>query len=67
VNVNWNGDGWNVKANSVENPDEWNAGNSVFSRNSLIFSRLFGGSFYYISYADDFVFFSENKEGLIAL
>ncbi len=33
VNVNWNGDGWNVNANSVENPDRWNDGNRVFSRN----------------------------------
>lgn len=31
VNVNWNGDGWNVNANSVTNPNEWNAGNRVFS------------------------------------
>lgn len=33
VNVNWNGDGWNVNANSVENPNDWNAGNRAFSRN----------------------------------
>lgn len=33
VNVNWNDNGWNVNANSVENPNEWNAGNRVFSRN----------------------------------
>jgi len=33
ANVNWNDDGWNVNANSVENPNEWNAGNQVFSRN----------------------------------
>jgi hypothetical protein len=38
VNVNWNGHGWNVKAYSVENPNEWNDGNRVFSRNSLLFS-----------------------------
>jgi len=30
VNVNWNDDGWNVNANSVENSNEWNAGNRVF-------------------------------------
>jgi hypothetical protein len=33
VNVNWNDAGWNVNANSVENPNEWNDGNQVFSRN----------------------------------
>lgn len=33
VNVNWNDNGWNVNANSVENPNEWNADNRVFSRN----------------------------------
>lgn len=33
VNVNWNDDGWNVEANSVENPNRWNDGNQVFSRN----------------------------------
>jgi len=33
VNVNWNDDGWNVNANSVENPNRWNDGNRVFSRN----------------------------------
>ena len=31
VNVNWNGDGWNVNANSVANPNEWCDGNRVFS------------------------------------
>ena len=33
VNANWNDDGWNLNANSVENPNEWNAGNRVVSRN----------------------------------
>jgi len=34
VNANWNsGNGyWNVEANSVENPNEWNAGNQILSR-----------------------------------
>ena len=37
VNANWNAEnGWNVNANSVENPNRWNAGNQVFSRNSSI-------------------------------
>jgi len=34
VNVNWdsfNG-GWNVNANSVENPNRWDDGNQVFSK-----------------------------------
>ena len=46
VNVNWNDDGWNVNANSVENSNEWNAGNQVFSRNYCIFLLgLWLGSF----------------------
>lgn len=47
VNANWNGDGWNVNAYSVENRDRWNAGNSVCSRYSLAFfsSVLDGGVF----------------------
>ena len=40
VNVNWNDDGWNVNANSVENPNEWNDGNQVFSRNCWFSPRL---------------------------
>ena len=36
VNVNWNDDGWNVNANDVTNPNTWNDGNQVFSRNSCI-------------------------------
>ena len=33
VNANWNsGNGWNVEANSVDNPNRWNADNQVFSR-----------------------------------
>ena len=38
VNANWNGDGWNVNANEVSNPNAWNAGNQVFSRNYNFFS-----------------------------
>jgi len=45
VNANWNaGNGWNLNAKSVANPNAWNAGNLIFSL-SLIFSRLSGGSF----------------------
>ena len=40
VNVNWNDDGWDVNANSVENPNRWNDSNQVFSRNYL-FSPVF--------------------------
>lgn len=38
VNANWNADngGWNVEANSVENPNRWNDGNQVLSRYSLL-------------------------------
>jgi len=34
VSVNWHDVGWCVYANSVENPNGWNAGIRVFSRNS---------------------------------
>jgi hypothetical protein len=34
VRVDWDDGGWVVCAYSVEDPDEWNAGNRVFSRNS---------------------------------
>lgn len=37
VNVNWNDNGWNVNANSVENPNDWNGDNQVFSRNYFHF------------------------------
>jgi hypothetical protein len=40
VNVNWNSDGWNVYANSVENPNKWNAGNQVLSRYCFLSSVL---------------------------
>lgn len=45
VNVNWNDDGWNVNANSVENPNRWNDGNQVFSRNCWFSPRLKVGEF----------------------
>lgn len=38
VNVNWNDGCWNVNANSVENPNRWNDGNQVFSRNYYLSS-----------------------------
>ncbi|TSC90699.1 MAG: hypothetical protein G01um10142_294 [Parcubacteria group bacterium Gr01-1014_2] len=40
VNANWNDDGWNVNANSVENPNEWNQGNQVLSRYSLLSEHI---------------------------
>jgi len=43
VNVNWNDDGWNVNANSVENPNRWNDGNQVFSRNCYFSPAYFAG------------------------
>jgi len=46
VNANWNSDngGWNINANSVENPNRWNDGNQVVSRYSFL-SPPFGGVF----------------------
>jgi hypothetical protein len=35
VNVNWNGDGWNVAANPVSCPGEWRVGSRVFASNSI--------------------------------
>ena len=49
VNVNWNDDGWNVNANSVENPNKWNAGNQVFSRNYCFSPVLLAGVFFFLS------------------
>ena len=44
VNANWNaGNGWNVEANSVENPNRWNDGNQVLSRYSYLSPLLPGG------------------------
>jgi hypothetical protein len=47
VNANWNGanDGWNVNANEVDNPNTWNAGNQVVSRNYIFSPAYLGGSF----------------------
>lgn len=36
VYCNWNDDDWNVNTNPVENPNAWNDGNQVFSRNFCI-------------------------------
>jgi len=47
VNVNWNGDGWNVNANSVENPNAWNDGNRVFSRNCCVSLAAMRREFYF--------------------
>ncbi len=47
VNANWNDDGWNVNANSVENTNDWNAGNRVFSE-TLILLPSICGSFLFV-------------------
>ena len=36
VNVNWYDGGWNVNANELDDPNEWNDGNQVFSRNYAV-------------------------------
>jgi hypothetical protein len=47
VNVNWNANygNWNVNANSIENPNEWNSDNRVFSRNYCVSPAYFAGVF----------------------
>ena len=35
VRVTWDGDGWDVDADSVEDPIRWSVGGRVFSRNSV--------------------------------
>ena len=82
MNANWNSNYryWNVNANSVENPNRWNAGRQVLSRYYFLSSAFINelDQFvkhklkirYYIRYADDFVIFSEDKnylENLIPL
>ena len=46
VNVNWNAGngGWNVNANSVTNPNRWNDGNQVFSRNCCVLPSSYFGA-----------------------
>ena len=36
VIVHWSDDGWRVNASSVEDPHRWDAGDQVFSRNSVL-------------------------------
>lgn len=50
VNANWYDDGWNLNANSVENPNPWNAGNQVCSRNSYLPSARIAEVFLIISF-----------------
>lgn len=46
VNANWNDDGWNVNANPVTNPNEWNDENQIFFRNCRMpYLPLFRGRF----------------------
>lgn len=35
LNVNWNGEQWNVNVNRFDNDNEWNADNQLFLRNCL--------------------------------
>ena len=46
VNANWNSDGLNVEANSLDNPNEWNADNRFLSRDSYLFPSPPGGWFF---------------------
>ena len=41
VNANWNDGGWNVNANELDNSNEWNDGNQVFSRNYCVSPIIF--------------------------
>lgn len=43
VNANWDDDGWNLNANSVENPNPWDAGSQVCSRYFRFSSLPTGG------------------------
>ena len=46
VNANWNDDnGWNVNANSVENPNRWNADNQVFGCDYFLSPAFLAGVF----------------------
>ena len=46
VRCSWDGVGWSVDACSVENPNEWNNGNQVFSRNYCISPAYVAGVFF---------------------
>lgn len=49
VNANWNDDELNVEANSLDNPNDWNAGNRFLSRNSHLSSPPKGGDVFVCS------------------
>lgn len=56
VNANWNDDGWNLNANSVENPNDWNADNQVFSCYSRLSSAYTAEVFFTISFLQPPIF-----------
>jgi hypothetical protein len=41
VNANWNSDSWNLNANELHDPNEWNADHHVVSRNSYFSSAIY--------------------------
>jgi len=49
VNANWNADddGWNVNANSVDNPNRWNVGNQVLSK-VFLFKNPYSGFLFFL-------------------
>src|SRR3989344_3931654 len=50
VNANRNDDGWNVNRNAVDNPNPWNVGNVLLSRNSFLSPASSCGSFRFKSF-----------------
>ncbi|KKS12680.1 MAG: hypothetical protein UU70_C0036G0003 [Candidatus Yanofskybacteria bacterium GW2011_GWA1_41_6] len=60
VNANWNaGNGWNVNANSVDNPNAWNESNQVLARNFLRSRTLLWGFCLFLPSAEHAPDFSE--------
>jgi len=57
VNVNWNSDGWNVNANSVTDPNKWNEGNQVFSRNCYFLPLKWRKFYFQYSFSSHPTFF----------
>ena len=61
VNANWNADNrkWNVNANSVTNPNDWNAGNQVGSRNSFRSKTLLWGLCLFLPASEHFSYLAK--------
>ena len=57
VNANWYDGGWNLNANSVENPNPWSADNQVCSRYSHLPSVCVTEVFFIISFLHAPTFF----------